>query len=363
MENWKAVVYLLAAGQGLLLSLALVSQVKKPNKSNFFLGLILFTLALEMLNAWAMQVKYGSNPGVFPFWVLQSYLVLPPAIWCFARINTKPEFVVNRKYLFLFVPAIIDVIVQICWNLWRRLIDAQLPSLIDITPWFLFAEIVPIIWMVVVLGLYGHKLIGLSRQIKELSVLSAPLHLVKLYGFFTFFVLLTMLWIGGVLIDLPVFTYVEFILTLFLFALGYIGYFSPSFFNVPRLIQKKATETPVFPHYNDQKELSRLKELFEQQALHTRAKLSLEEMASELKLPPRYVSYLINTYHGTNFHHFVNTYRVQEVIRKINDPSEGHKTLLALALESGFSSKSTFNQVFKSHTGQSPSEYLVLKKE
>jgi AraC-like DNA-binding protein len=363
MENWKAITYLLAAGQGLILSLALLSQVNKANKSNFFLGLILFTLSLEVLNAWAMQVQYGSDPGAFPFWVLESYLLLPSAVWCFAQINTKPEFIFNRRHFLLFLPAIVDMLGQISWYLRRRLTGEQLPSLMDITPWFLFAEILPIIGMVAVLGLYGRKLVSLSRQMKEISIQSVPFHLVKLYGFFIFFLLLTILWIGGVLVDLPVFTYIEFILTLFLFALGYIGYFNPSFFDVPKLIQKKVTEAPAFPHYDDQNELTRLKDLFEQQGLHTRSKLSLEELASKLKLPPRYVSYLINTYHGTNFHHFVNSYRVQEVMRKISNPAERHKTLLALALESGFSSKSAFNQVFKSHTGQSPSNYLVLKKE
>jgi AraC-like DNA-binding protein len=363
MENWKAIVYLLAAGQGLLLSLALLSQVNKPGKSNFFLGLILFILSLELLNAWGMQIKYHASPNVFPFWVLQSYLMLPPAIWCFTQINTKPGFTVNKNHLLLFVPAAIDMLVQIFWNLRQRLTGESLPSLLGIRFWFLFAEIVPILWMAVVLGLYGRKLIRFSRQMKEVSAQVALIHLIKLYSFFAFFVLLTILWISGVLIDLPVFTYVEFILTLFLFTLGYIGYFNPFFFDVPRLMHKKAAENSGFPHYNDHKELSRLKHLFEQQALHTRSKLSLEELATELKLPPRYVSYLINTYYATNFHYFVNSYRVQEVIRKISDPAENHKTLLALALESGFSSKSAFNQVFKSHTGQSPSEYLVLKKE
>jgi AraC-like DNA-binding protein len=360
MENWKAVVYLLAAGQGLLLSLALVSQVKKPNKSNFFLGLILIVLSLELLNAWAMQVQYGSYPDAFPFWVFQSYLMLPPAIWLFAQLNTSPAFVLKRKYFLLFAPACIDILVQIVWNLWRHLTGEHLISLIEIKPWYLFAEILPIVGMIAVLYVYGRKLFFFSRQMHEIT---APVHLLKLYGFFTFFVLLTVLWIGGVIIDLPVFSSLELILTLFLFALGYIGYFNPSFFDVPRLMHQKTAEVDSFPHYNDQRELSRLAGMFEKDGLHTRAKLSLEELAGELKLPPRYVSYLINTYHGTNFNHFVNTYRVEEVMRKISNPAQSHKTLLALALESGFSSKSTFNQVFKSHTGLSPSQYLLCRKE
>jgi AraC-like DNA-binding protein len=162
--------------------------------------------------------------------------------------------------------------------------------------------------------------------------------------------------------ELPIFKLLEGVLAVFLFALGYIGYFKPAFFEVPALVKEKPAEGGTFPHYHDQQELQRLAAMFEQKAIHTRSKLSLEELAAELKLPARYVSYLINTYHQANFHYFVNSYRVKEVIRKINNPAEQHKTLLALALESGFNSKSTFNEVFKNHTGQSPSQYLQTAK-
>jgi AraC-like DNA-binding protein len=299
---------------------------------------------------------------VFPFWVLQSYLVLPPAVWLFVQLNTNPLFEFNKKHMLLFIPACIDMLVKIFWTLWRRLSGEHLPSLIENKPWFLFTEILPIIGMLVVLYLYAYRLVSVSKELKAVSSPASPVVLIKLYGLFTFLFLLTALWIAGVVMELQIFTIMEFIITLFLFVLGYIGYFNPTFFDVPKFLKNKSAEVLTFPTYNDQKELMRLTKQFEQNALHTRSKLSLEELAGELKLPPRYVSYLINTYHGTNFNNFVNSYRVKEVMRKIHDPAEQHKTLLALALESGFNSKSTFNQVFKNHTGQSPSEYLLCKK-
>lgn len=78
MENWKATLYLLAACQGLLLSLAFLFSFGKNRYAKVFLGLILFILSLEVLNAWGIQVKYHASPHKIPFWLLQSYLVLPP---------------------------------------------------------------------------------------------------------------------------------------------------------------------------------------------------------------------------------------------------------------------------------------------
>jgi AraC-like DNA-binding protein len=320
-------------------------------------------ISLELLNAWGMQVKYHSSAGVFPFWVLQSYLLLPPAVWFFARTTTNPVFVFRRKHLLYFVPAAIDIAVQGSWSLYYRLVGNTI-HLLEIKPWFFFSQILPIIWMGIVLVMYAQKLVVLSKQLKEAAIVFSPVFLLKMYGIFVFLTLLTMLWAAAVLMNMQVFTLIEFILTLFLFALGYTGYFNPAFFEQPKLLKKKTAEVepPLFPHYTDPNELLRLTSAFEQKDLHTRPKLSLEELAGELNLPPRYVSYLINRYHATNFHHFVNSYRVKEVIRKINNPAEQHKTLLALALESGFNSKSAFNQVFKTHTGQSPSEYLLVKR-
>ncbi len=76
-------------------------------------------------------------------------------------------------------------------------------------------------------------------------------------------------------------------------------------------------------------------------------------------------------YHGSsircskkNFHEFISEYRVSDVIQKMLDPAFDHITLLGIAYDSGFNSKSAFNRIFKGMTGKSPAEYKNdLKKE
>ena len=84
--------------------------------------------------------------------------------------------------------------------------------------------------------------------------------------------------------------------------------------------------------------------------------LTLAELAQRLRIHPALLSRVLNTACGQNFHDFVNTYRTQEARRKLADPRLAHYSLLGIALESGFNSKSTFNRVFKKLTGQAPSE-------
>jgi AraC-like DNA-binding protein len=75
------------------------------------------------------------------------------------------------------------------------------------------------------------------------------------------------------------------------------------------------------------------------------------------------LSEVINTQAGKNFYDFVNGYRVEAVMRRLRDPRYAHLTILALAEESGFNSKSTFNACFRRHTGLTPSQYRTEPAE
>ncbi len=92
--------------------------------------------------------------------------------------------------------------------------------------------------------------------------------------------------------------------------------------------------------------------------------LSLTSLAEKLGLTTHELSRIINTTHQKSFNDFVNEFRVGEVIRKMQDPAYDHLTLLGIAFESGFNSKTTFHRIFKETTRKSPAEYKTeLKKE
>ena len=84
--------------------------------------------------------------------------------------------------------------------------------------------------------------------------------------------------------------------------------------------------------------------------------LTLAELAARLRTNTSLLSHVINTGCGQNFNDFVNRYRVAEAERKLQDPRLAHYSLVGIALECGFNSKSTFNRVFKKLTDRTPSE-------
>jgi putative ABC transport system permease protein len=107
-----------------------------------------------------------------------------------------------------------------------------------------------------------------------------------------------------------------------------------------------------------------LKSVMKTQLFYQDAELSLTSLAQKLGIHTHELSRIINTGIKKNFSDFVNEYRVRDVVLKMQDPAYSHITLLGIAFESGFNSKSTFNRIFKQMTGKSPVEYKAeLKKE
>lgn len=87
------------------------------------------------------------------------------------------------------------------------------------------------------------------------------------------------------------------------------------------------------------------------------SKLSLTSMAEKLEIPKQYISEILNTHLNTNFQDFVNKYRIEAFIEGLNDEKYANYSLLGIANEIGFSSKSSFYATFKKHKGVTPTEF------
>jgi AraC-like DNA-binding protein len=103
--------------------------------------------------------------------------------------------------------------------------------------------------------------------------------------------------------------------------------------------------------------LERLFKLMEKEKVYLNSQLSLKELAGRMNFTENNLSQLINEGLGKNFYDFVNAYRVAEVKQKIKKREYAHLTLFGIAQECGFNSKSSFNSIFKQHTGITPSEF------
>jgi AraC-like DNA-binding protein len=102
---------------------------------------------------------------------------------------------------------------------------------------------------------------------------------------------------------------------------------------------------------------NRLKSCMDTDKPYLQPELSLAELAKILDISKSELTSLLNYHMGTNFFSFVNQYRLKTVLQKLEDPKQNHLTILSIAFDCGFNSKSTFNNFFKEHTGVTPTAY------
>ncbi|MCK9303223.1 MAG: AraC family transcriptional regulator [Bacteroidales bacterium] len=101
----------------------------------------------------------------------------------------------------------------------------------------------------------------------------------------------------------------------------------------------------------------KLVDIMDDKKLYLKNDLDLQDVSKSINYPKHYITQALNIVLKKNFYLFVNEYRINEFKAKIQNKKNDNLTIMAIALDSGFNSKSTFNTIFKKFTGQTPSEY------
>ena len=86
--------------------------------------------------------------------------------------------------------------------------------------------------------------------------------------------------------------------------------------------------------------------------------LSLRKLAENANISSNKLSWLLNERIGQNFNEYINSFRLENFKEMALNPTNSHLTLLALAYESGFNSKSVFNAFFKKTEGMTPKAWV-----
>ena len=90
---------------------------------------------------------------------------------------------------------------------------------------------------------------------------------------------------------------------------------------------------------------------------------SITQLSIDLNTSPRNISFLLNSHLKMRFTDYVNNYRIEYSIQKLEENYLDHFTLESLAKESGFSTYRTFQRAFQKKFQMNPLEYVEnLKK-
>ena len=121
--------------------------------------------------------------------------------------------------------------------------------------------------------------------------------------------------------------------------------------------QKQRYEKSTLQEDSKEQYVKRLLLFMDTEKPYRSSDLTLTELSNQVNIPTHHLSQVINEKLECNFLDFINQYRVKEAQKMLVDPKLNHYTVVSIAYEAGFNSKSTFYTAFKKYTAMTPSQY------
>lgn len=97
--------------------------------------------------------------------------------------------------------------------------------------------------------------------------------------------------------------------------------------------------------------IERLKALMKDEKPYLDPQLTLTKLSEKMDISTKELSQVINQMENVNYSEFISKQRVEEAKRLLASPSHAHFTIATIAYECGFNSISSFNALFKKHSG------------
>lgn len=189
------------------------------------------------------------------------------------------------------------------------------------------------------------------------------------YSYLILFVLASFLIFGSIHFQLfplkSAFALVGILLSLMLLAFGFYGFRQTSIFSNTEVSKRlSTTDTPKASYSKSGLDAERIEKLAKTLSNHMEIErpylneeLNLQLLSAECNLQQAHLSQVLNQHFKMNFYDFVNQYRVEEAKKRLRSSDFDHLSVLGVAFECGFKSKSSFNRYFKKYTRVSPSEF------
>ena len=344
----------------------LISTKKPVTTANRLMAAWLFMICIELIFALI-------NSNVLEMYSFQFItFTYGPLMYLYVRFMTKPETKFNWFLLMHFIPFagffVISVIFRtepLVRDLRNFFINDKLISLRIIygTCFFLSITVYSTLAFIEI-GRHQRNLKNLVSYtsgvitLNWLKIISVSFYL----AYFILFILGGLNMFGNFIPFDPYFVIFGFI-TIFSFVFSFYSIRQPVIFDRelnPVHDEKKNGEKYLksgLKEFQARDYLAKLISYVESNKPYLDRDLSIYDLSKATGIPRHYITQILNEKHKKNLYTFVNEYRVKEVIERFSDPKYNNYTILAIAFDAGFNSKTTFNAIFKNQTGLTPSEF------
>jgi AraC-like DNA-binding protein len=370
----ETLLFSLTSGGILILTFLILTNPRKVNLlGNRWLAFLLFTLFFLLIDESLFENKiYEQYPhllGLDSFFIFATAPALYLSVSHYVSLDKKFKKLDFLHFIptFLFLPIVILTIFQSAETKLQLIKETNIPAQndSDIVLYMLWLQI-GIYWILAFLKIKKHQ-----KNIKLFASNTSKIDLNWLKYFLFGIGFMVLLWILESLNDTNKVIALLSVSGYFIgtYVLGYFALRQEEIYPFKTVeieeIKDIIEETPTKQPRISEDDLIILKEklsnLMFSEKIFLDESLNLPKLADKMQISSHKLSYLLNEGFGENFFQFVNRHRIDEAKRLLISPKYEQLSMIGIAFESGFSSKTTFNTTFKKITGISPSEYIAKK--
>jgi len=332
--------------QGFFLSIILFSLKNGNKKANTVLGILIISFSLS--------ISRPILPDYNNFFVLL-ILTFGPLFLFYVLLLTKPGYELKLSNLFHLIPFFSALLLQTI----HININSDFFNNYAIKPLYFLKNFHTMGYCLYIIYYIGKYRKSLKERYSNIDKINLSWLMILLYLFIIYFYIISPALLVFLLFDMDWIIEAEsywtpFLVSIYIFFIGFYGIRYHQVFLIPG--QNHMTRKV------DVKEdsLEKLIRFMEENRPYLEDDLTLGKLSELSHIPDYYLSRIINEKLSKNFFDFVNSYRIEHFNRICLYEENKQKSILELALKSGFYSKSTFNLSYRKLMGKTPSQYRKL---
>lgn len=360
--TFLTILIIVGAVQGLVSATLFLSK-KNHLLQNRLLSFIIISLSLALVNLVLMDagVRYQSTALNLLAYIVPLLVVMPvgPLLFYYVTTILEPDFRFNSSVRLHFYPVVFDLLPYVAGivlatglitglivdeSRWRYVID-EYNAYTDVIRWGSLTTYVVLAAKLV--RDQSHKADEeTTKWLRQLIVVFAIFQLIWLVHLLPYLLPL----LRNRFIELITWYPIYIPLSVMIYWLSINGYMRMSV-NVRKAL--------ALPSETIEETDRLLNQAMERDRLFLDPNMTLSRLAKSIGVSQKIISAFLNQHRGVSFNQFVNTYRVEELKRRLKSPGDQHLTITGLGLECGFNSSATMQRAFRQFVQCSPRQYQL----
>jgi len=364
----------------LALLLGLILILKKENQqANKFLSIIFFIITADFFES--IMINLGIHK-IFPAFPWNTFLfpyIYGPLFFIYAKIITSPDNKHQFKTAVHLIPAVIILLINmvsyysLAESLKINILNNYPNQIIAINPIINYLgriyEFLYYIFTIIILYNFRRMIKTYFANLKKIN-LKWLHHIV-----FSFIIIEFIIFISSIpnIMQINIVNNIFWIgpslAVIIMFLTAVLAISQPDLLNEINIINAGSLQSVKKPKYeklrlDENKErdiLNNLIKLMDEKKPYLDETINLAKLAGMLNINPNRLSMILNIHLKENFYSFINRYRIEDAKKYLLSPKYENENILSIVYDTGFNSKSTFNNIFKKMTNMTPKAFKKQK--